>query len=674
LIVVGSDGASVVYRVEDGSVVATLDHGQPLHDAIFSPDSSLAVTFTNAGSFKVWLLPAGTEIGEFSGHSSYVAEAEFSPDNTRFVSMGLDHEVHVWNARAPLSARTVADIGDPIVSVSVAGPVRRIALEDSNGYAHVLDYETASGVAAFGSFAEPPSPRQTMSPDGKLLCTANDTVTPLIWNIDERTVAMHTTASLGRIGELTFSPDSKQLAIGYSEGTVCVVDVSSVQEDTILEGHTAEVTALAFLPDSVGLVTGSSAGEVFLWDTRTGSRVMDLPAHANAISELAVAPDGSRIITAGSDNSISVWDTTTGEGGPLATSPTRIASLAYLADINRIVTSTANPGGIRIWDTKSSQVLLSLGNEGHGVSGLHHDPGLNTLIVASSDGVLRELRAAPWGMADSSVSAPGAWLERYSAYRDETLSTSQIRVPYTHPPDVAVAVPRNVLAGFLDTVGDARRAAATDRPLDATIVGESVADLLLPLGIRAGDRFEDLNGVSFTAAEIDNALEESQQGIQHGDLSSIGLRLRRNASPVTFTYHVLDIVRRQERVELTAEVLLETVEQQRSIISTNRANILQVNANRRGQLSRLARDDSQGSGFWVVASPSPDARKAVSMLGLQSGDRIMSMDGGTVTSIEDVESNLSRMVERIRSNEFESTQLIIMRGAFLLVELTIVMV
>jgi hypothetical protein len=50
------------------------------------------------------------------------------------------------------------------------------------------------------------------------------------------------------------------------------------------------------------------------------------------------------------------------------------------------------------------------------------------------------------------------------------------------------------------------------------------------------------------------------------------------------------------------------------------------------------------------------------------------MDGGTVTSIEDVESNLSRMVERIRSNEFESTQLIIMRGAFLLVELTIVMV
>ena len=671
LVVVGTDGISVVFDGNDGSIVATLNHGQPVVDAAFSPDSSLVVTFTDTGSFKVWYLPDGVEVANFTGHSSRVGLVEFSPDNTHYLSMGLDHNVYVWNARKPLSVAIVANTGGPIANMSVASGNRRIALGASTGEIHVVDLETATGVATFASFAAQPFPRHAISPDGKFLCTATDGFTPLIWRVDDRAVALRIEETSAAIGGLVFSPDSTHLAIGFRGGGVHVFDASTGRAPAPIEGHTHDITAIAFLPDSARLVTASQDGTVAIWDVDTGSRIMDLPKQADAVRAIATSPDGSRVMTVTSNNTISSWDTSSGEGGPTVASPAGASSITYLADTGRIATGTPARGSVTIWDLANGQELISLDGHGQTLTGVCYNSREAALLTASLDGTVRAWRAAPWRLEDLPDSPAGSWPERYSAYRNAVFSSDRFPVPYIHATEFVVAAPRNIVSGLLGAILTACTGNGATRVAGASVVDASLAETLQSMGIRAGDRLDSINEISFDTPEIAEALEATRHGIEQGSVAAARLRLNRSGMPVEFTYHVVDVVQKREHVELPEAQLSQIVTQHQSMLRRNRANILQINEELHRRISGFPRESGYGLGFSVVGGTTPEEREALSTLHIQPGDLLVGIDGAPVTSIEDLESILSQVAERVRSGTFSSTTIVVMRGAFQRVEVNV---
>jgi type II secretory pathway component PulC len=66
-----------------------------------------------------------------------------------------------------------------------------------------------------------------------------------------------------------------------------------------------------------------------------------------------------------------------------------------------------------------------------------------------------------------------------------------------------------------------------------------------------------------------------------------------------------------------------------------------------------------------------DEKEALAALHLQSGDRCVSIGGTAVTSVEDLEAVLSQITERIQSDSFSSTTIVVMRGTFQRVEIEI---
>lgn len=59
------------------------------------------------------------------------------------------------------------------------------------------------------------------------------------------------------VTHLTASPDKKHIAVGYTDGTVKIFDLSSGENNSIFVGHKSEITALTY--DILGhrLATGS---------------------------------------------------------------------------------------------------------------------------------------------------------------------------------------------------------------------------------------------------------------------------------------------------------------------------------------------------------------------------------------------------------------------------------
>ncbi len=82
---------------------------------------------------------------------------------------------------------------------------------------------------------------------------------------------------------LAFSPDSRTVAAGLSDGGIRLFDVMSGGEKAALRGHTKLVGSLAFPRDRKVLVSGSWDKSIKVWDLATGKATGGLTAKGNVL-------------------------------------------------------------------------------------------------------------------------------------------------------------------------------------------------------------------------------------------------------------------------------------------------------------------------------------------------------------------------------------------------------
>ncbi|KAJ6553243.1 WD40-repeat-containing domain protein, partial [Mycena capillaripes] len=116
----------------------------------------------------------------------------------------------------------------------------------------------------------------------------------------------------GHVHSVAFSPDSKCIVSGSSDGTVQIWDLKTgVALGEPLVGHTGRVTSVSFSPDGKHIVSGSYDHTVRIWDIRAAS-VRLLEGHIDLVLCVAFSPHGKQIISSSSDSTVHVWDVETG--------------------------------------------------------------------------------------------------------------------------------------------------------------------------------------------------------------------------------------------------------------------------------------------------------------------------------------------------------------------------
>src|SRR5262245_33947436 len=118
----------------------------------------------------------------------------------------------------------------------------------------------------------------------------------------------------GWVGALAFSPDSRTLAIGTSDGRVSRWQVSSGDMISKVAAHRDAVAALAFSKDGKLLVSGGHDRATILrrLERKDGKQPekADLAVHGHkgAVLSVALTPDGKRLFTGSIDGTIREWD------------------------------------------------------------------------------------------------------------------------------------------------------------------------------------------------------------------------------------------------------------------------------------------------------------------------------------------------------------------------------
>ncbi len=196
-----------------------------------------------------------------------------------------------------------------------------------------------------------------LSPDGGLLASGGWTHVKL-WDV--KTGVEIGNLRLAGILTLAFSPDAQYLMCGTSDTRVHILDVPSLNQRKMLEGHTAWVFSLAFDPTGKVFASSGNDGQIILWSVPDGREVARFAGHRGPVGDLAFSPDGQRLASGGTDYTVRLWSRVRpGTHTILRGHRSGVRSVLFSGDGNELY-SGSDDGEVKAWDvspTESTNIL-----------------------------------------------------------------------------------------------------------------------------------------------------------------------------------------------------------------------------------------------------------------------------------------------------------------------------
>lgn len=237
----------------------------------FSPDGKLLAAGGNflGDSTRLWDVAERKVIGALDQSGSIMKSLAFSPDGKTVA--GVDH-------------------GGTVTLWDVASRQVKIGLPDGDGFRNVV-----------------------FSPDGKLIAYPGK-------GNEVQLSEVATGKSVRTIDDATgdgvsFSPDSKTLAVADSDGTYSLRlwDVASGESKAAFYRTEGVIVSVLFSPDGKTVASWGHANVIELWDVEDERIRAVLIGAAAQVNSVAFHPKGTSLAAGGDDNTIRIWKLSEGK-------------------------------------------------------------------------------------------------------------------------------------------------------------------------------------------------------------------------------------------------------------------------------------------------------------------------------------------------------------------------
>ena len=232
------------------------------------------------------------------------------------------------------------------------------------------------------------------SPDGRLLATGSSDNTAIIWDISNpasvsHCILQHSVTGPGpivqhQVSSLEWSPDSKYLVTGCSDGTSHVWDANGALVQEIANGQGA-VHVVRFDPTGQRFVCGTADSNVIISVTETGETISSTNLKHGPVLD-AAWKDENCFAVGCDDGYVVIFDSNANDGNPQELSGhTAIVNGLAWSTHGDYLASCSDDKTIRVWHDLEPTVLKGHANPVYAVRWSIHD----VLASASFDNTVR---------------------------------------------------------------------------------------------------------------------------------------------------------------------------------------------------------------------------------------------------------------------------------------------
>lgn len=352
-----ADGIVALWDVRDGRIVGRfVGHERYIAAVAVGPDGRHVLTASHDGTARLWDATTGAEVQRFVRRSDVVFTV--SPDGRHILSGGSDGFARFWDADSGELIWSI-DLSRAVTSVAFSPNGQRIVIgtrdrepPSQDVSASIRDAGSGRVLRGFRGQFGAMRTAVAFSPDGQQLLVGRFMLTGAendlaVWDAETGAMIRRYEVEAGRVVDVAFGVDGRQILIGELQGMVRLLDASTGAEFRRFDmSDTDIVTSVAFSADGLQVLT-TSPRAARLWDVSTGSEVMSFYRNRGSISSAALSSDSTQVVT-GDPVGAQLWDATTGSPILGLSLPAPVSSVAFAPAGDAVLTGSED-GIIRIW-------------------------------------------------------------------------------------------------------------------------------------------------------------------------------------------------------------------------------------------------------------------------------------------------------------------------------------
>ncbi len=390
----GSIFALDVWSSATGEKVATLpatrdtvEHAGLVSSVAFSPCGPLLASGSHDHSVRLWDLGTRQCLERLHGNPSEVWSVAFTADGQGVISGAKDGTVRLWPTNAAAREKLYEGSWTPL---KLSRDGRLLAAIDDQSRFVLLNLRTGEPQDQIQLTKNPWSKGAgAISDDLRVLVHPSPEGGFRVWDLPSRKFVDLRSQETHR-GWTAISPDGTALLTGGGKDSVLWWDLEATAEaPTRIEGKGA-----LFSRDGNVLVTLHDRS-LKTWDPKTRSLQAESPVETDLgfLSPLALSDDG-RVLAVGSDplteteNAIRLWDTRSGQLIGVCKGHTQGVRWLAIAPAAETLASVGDDSTLRFWDMRTQQELLSIRRLDDPVRDILFSPDGDWLVAKTTRGLL----------------------------------------------------------------------------------------------------------------------------------------------------------------------------------------------------------------------------------------------------------------------------------------------
>ena len=243
-----------------------------------------------------------------SGHKDSIYTIE-GITNSKFVSGAGDGMIVLWDLNNPKDGQLIAKLENSIYAIHHECEHNNLLVGHNYDGIHIIDWKNRKEVGSL-NFTES-AIFSINSHQGIAYIGVGDGEVVMV-NINELKVIHRIKLSSQRVRTIAINSLHKEIAIGYSDSIIRILDLYNYQLKYELTSHSKSVFNMQYSSDYQTLISTGRDAHLIIWDVNKSYRLQeDIVAHIYAINDIAYNSLGTLFATCSMDKSIKIWDATT---------------------------------------------------------------------------------------------------------------------------------------------------------------------------------------------------------------------------------------------------------------------------------------------------------------------------------------------------------------------------